>query len=146
MLEKEDNNPEGSIVPDQAKPLSISGSLKKYSGLQMFQEYCIPNSTATKNPLFLHIKAIGKLPFYSLESTDNTSLEERLKKRLLGCYLLGGWHLTMMLYSSYLIIEDKKILVKALNIFYLIINTYLVANQAEVRSRIKRVMQQRGIV
>lgn len=144
MIEQERHNLESSVTPDNDRPLSIGGYVKKYTGLQMFQRYCIPNSTTTKNPLFLEMKALGKQPFYSLEDTPDVSLEDRLKKRLLGCYLFGSWHLLFLLYSGYFVVEAPQELVKALNIFCVVGNAYLVANQVEIRSRIKRVMQQRG--
>lgn len=145
MIDQRSYNSELSIIADQGKRFSISSTLKRYSGLSVFQRYCIPNSTATRNPLFSQIKRIGRIPFYSLEGASNVSLESRLKKRLLGCYMLGSWHFIALLSNVYFLAHGKDTTSKATHAFFLVMNTYLVANQIEIRSRIKRVMQQRNV-
>lgn len=122
--------------------------MRKWSGLKLFQDYCIPNSTATRNPLFLALQGteitkrlLGGSQPYCIQTGSNGSLENKLKVRLMGCWIFAIFHSCALVQNIYGIALTDNTATKAELVPFAILNMYLIANQVDIRSRINAVMK-----
>lgn len=114
---------------------------RTWSGLELIQDYVIPNSSRTKNPLYkkLGIDRLTGAEQSKITTADNASdsLNVRLKIRMIRANCLAGLHAAF--FAAFATMMSREY-IGAEGSLLLVWETYLFANQMDIRRRLKKVL------
>lgn len=121
-------------------------TFKTYSGLSFFQDYILPNSTGTKNPLYKNFlcEMGAKANSLSLREMGKASLDERLNHRKHKASNILMYHIMWCASSVFFVVNAGEVPALVIPAALLgVAGAYSALNDMDIKMRIERVLSRR---